>query len=257
MRHSERAISLREAGRGTRRALCGDEGEARERDRDMVVGVAGVDRRPLLDLKGQDRPMTRESDPEFDAVAAVAELDEAVAEAAATPRTGDQADRYVALLEAEIGQLQALLAQKDQLLERAGARADQAHAEIEATRRRLAADSDRELEQRTRALLRGFLDVVDDLDRAIEATRKLEHDPEVLVGVELVRRELLAHLGQLGVAHVPALGEPFDARHHEAMAVVPVTDAAQDGRVVGVLREGYAVGEDPLRPAGVAVGKLT
>ena len=199
--------------------------------------------------------MTRDSDPEFDAVAAASELDEALGEASAAPRTGDQADRYVALLEAEIEQLHAVLQQKDRLLEQASARADRAHAEIDAARRRLAAESDRELEQRTRTLLRGFLDVVDDLDRAIAATRELEHNPEVLAGIELVRRELLAHLGQLGVAHVPALGEPFDAHRHEAMALVPVTDAAQDGRVVAVLREGYSVGEDTLRPAGVAVGK--
>ena len=199
--------------------------------------------------------MTRDSDPEFDAVAAASELDEALGEAAAVPRTGDQADRYVALLEAEIEQLHAVLQQKDRLLEQASARADRAHDEIEAASRRLAAESDRELEQRTRTLLRGFLDVLDDLDRAIGATRKLEHNPEVLAGIELVRRQLLAHLGQLGVAHVPALGEPFDAHRHEAMALVPVTEANQDGRVVAVLREGYSVGEDTLRPAGVAVGK--
>jgi molecular chaperone GrpE len=199
--------------------------------------------------------VTRDSDPEFDAVAAASELDQALDEAAAAPRTGDQADRYVALLEAEIEQLHAVLQHKDRLLEQASARADRAHDEIEAAGRRLAAESDRELEQRTRTLLRGFLDVVDDLDRAIAATRKLEHNPEVLAGIELVRRQLLAHLGQLGVAHVPALGEPFDAHRHEAMALVPVTDAAQDGHVVAVLREGYSVGEDTLRPAGVAVGK--
>ena len=199
--------------------------------------------------------MTRDSDPEFDAVAAATELDEALGEGTAAERTGDRADRYVAMLEAEIEQLHAVLDQKDRLLEQASARADQAHAEIDAARRRLAADSDRELEQRTRTLLRGFLDVVDDLDRAIEATRKLEHNPEVLAGVELVRRQLLARLGQLGVTHEPALGEPFDAHRHEAMALVPVTDAAQDGRVVAVLREGYSLREDILRPAGVAVGK--
>jgi molecular chaperone GrpE len=217
--------------------------------------------------------VTRGSDPEFDAVAAAAELDEALGEGAPS-RSGDEAGRYVAMLEAEVQQLHALLVAKDRLLEQAGARADQAHAEIEAAGRRLAANSDRELEQRTRALLRGFLDVVDDLDRAIEAARKVgrepasEHPsessipagpapwgPELLAGVELVRRRLLAHLARSGVAHVPALGEPFDARLHEAMAVVPVSDAAQDGRVVAVLREGYSVGEDMLRPAGVAVGK--
>jgi molecular chaperone GrpE len=199
--------------------------------------------------------VTRNTEAEFDAVAAAAELDAALGEGG--PRNADQTDRYVAMLEAEVEQLHALLAEKDKLLLRASARADQAHGEIEAARRRLAADSDRELEQRTRSLLRGFLDVLDDLDRAIEATRTLEHNPEVLAGIELVRRELLAHLGQLGVAHVPALGEPFDARHHEAMALVPVTDRSQDGRVVAVMREGYSVGEDILRPAGVAVGKLS
>ena len=199
--------------------------------------------------------MTREPEAEFDAVAAAAELEEALGEEAAAPGAGEQGDRYVAMLEGEIEQLHLLLAQKDELLRRANERADSAHSEIAAARRRLAADSDREIEQRTRALLRGFLDVVDDLDRAIEAARKLEGDPEVVAGIELVRRQLLAHLGQLGVSHVPALGEPFDPSRHEAMALVPVTDPAQDGRVVGVVREGYSIGEDVLRAAGVAVGK--
>ncbi len=201
--------------------------------------------------------MTREPDPAFDAVAAAAELDEALGEGAAAPGTGETSDGYVAILEAEIEQLNALVAEKEQLLERAAARADRADGEIAAARRRLAADSARELEQRTRGLFCGFLDVVDDLDRAIEVTRTLEHNPDVLAGIELVRRQLLNHLAQLGVAHVPALGEPFDARRHEAMALVPVTEAARDGRVVAVMREGYSIGEDTLRPAGVAVGKLS
>lgn len=188
-------------------------------------------------------------------MAAAAELEEALGEGGAAPAGGEQPDRYVAMLEAEIAELHQLLAQKDELLRRANQRADQAHADIEAARRRLAADAERELEQRTRALLHGFLEVVDDLDRAIAATRKLDGNPEVVAGIELVRRELIAHLGQLGVAHVPALGEPFDPHRHEAMALVPVTDARQDGRVVSVLREGYSVGEEVLRPAGVAVGK--
>lgn len=201
--------------------------------------------------------VTREPEAKFDAVAAAAELEEALGEGAATPGAGDHAGGYVTMLEAEVEQLNALLAQKDELLRRANERADHAHSEIAAARRRLAADSERELEQRTRTLLGGFLDVVDDLDRAIEAARKLEGDPEVVAGIELVRRELLGHLGQLGVSHVPAFGEPFDPRRHEAMALVPVTDPDQDGRVVGVLREGYSIGEDSLRAAGVAVGKLS
>ena len=62
-------------------------------------------------------------------------------------------------------------------------------------------------------------------------------------------------LGQLGVTHAPALGQKFDPVRHEALAMVPVADPALDGRVIDVMREGYLIGDDTLRPAGVAVGK--
>jgi molecular chaperone GrpE len=64
-------------------------------------------------------------------------------------------------------------------------------------------------------------------------------------------------LGQFGVTHAAARGEVFDPNRHEAIALVPVTDAAQDGRVIDVMREGYLIGDETLRPAGVAVGKLS
>lgn len=162
---------------------------------------------------------------------------------------------YIADLEAEIEELNALLAKKDALLERANARADQAQAEVAAAGKRLASASARELEQRTRKLVESFLPVVDDLDRAIAAAKTRLDSADVAVGLDLVRRSLLTRLGHFGVTHAPALGEPFDPRRHEAMAMVPVADPAQDGRVIDVMREGYLIGEATLRPAGVAVGK--
>jgi molecular chaperone GrpE len=186
---------------------------------------------------------------DFDAVAAAKELDEFLAEAGASGAPGD------AGLEAEILELNKLLAQKTAELERANQRADQAHAEIEAAGKRLANASAKELERRTRKILESFLPVLDDLDRAVAAARKHVESADVVEGLELVRRSLLVRLEQFGVKHAPALGEPFDPQRHEAMALVPVTDAAQDGRVVDVMREGYLIGDDTLRPAGVAVGK--
>ncbi len=190
-------------------------------------------------------------DPEFDAVAAAKELDELLGDT-----SGAKDDSYVASLEAEIVELTAQLAQKDVQLKKANERAEHAHAEIEAAGRRLAGASAKELEQRTRKLLESFLPVVDDLDRAIADAKTRPESLDVAEGLELVRRSLLTRLGQFGVTHAPALGEPFDPQRHEAMAMVPVTDRAQDGRVIGVMREGYLIGEDTLRPAGVAVGKL-
>jgi molecular chaperone GrpE len=189
------------------------------------------------------------SDPDFDAVAAAKELDDLL---------GDRAndDTYVASLEAEISELNALLAKKDAELAAASKRADAAHAEIEAAGKRLASASAKELEQRTKKLLESFLPVVDDLDRGIAAARNVAESADVVTGLELVRRSMLTRLGQLGVTHAPALGEPFDPQRHDAIALVPVTDPAQDGRVIDVMREGYLLGDEVLRPAGVAVGKL-
>jgi molecular chaperone GrpE len=188
--------------------------------------------------------------PDFDAVAAAKELDESLAEP-----SGGPSDRYIATLESEIEELNGLLAKQEVVLQRANERAEHAHAEIEAAAKRLAIASAKELEQRTRKLLESFLPVVDDLDRGIAAARQHAESADVVIGLELVRRSMLTRLGQFGVTHAPALGEAFDPQRHDAVAVVPVSDPAQDGRVIDVMREGYLIGEDTLRPAGVAVGK--
>ena len=193
--------------------------------------------------------------PEFDAVAAAKELDDILDESSSSG--GAPNDGYIASIEAEIEELNALVAQKEALLESANARAEQAHAEIEAAGKRLESAAAKELEQRTRKLLESFLPVIDDLDRAIAAAKTHAESADVVAGLDLVRRSMLTRLGQFGVTAAPALGEVFDPQRHEAIAMVPVTDAAQDGRVIDVMREGYLIGGDTLRPAGVAVGKRT
>ena len=199
--------------------------------------------------------MAADSDTEFDAVAAAKELDDLLADSS-------KSEGYLADLESDVEELNKLVAQKDVLLAKkdlelakANARADQAHAEIEAAGKRLATSATKELEQRTRKLLETFLPVLDDFDRAIAVAKQHVESQDVVDGLELVRRSLLSKLAQYGVTHAPARGEMFDPQRHEAIAVVPVTDAAQDGRVIDVMREGYMIGDETLRAAGVAVGK--
>jgi molecular chaperone GrpE len=189
-----------------------------------------------------------EPEPEFDAVAAARELDDLLAD-----RGGDA--KYVGTLEREVEELNGLLAQKELELQNANLRADHAHAEIEAASKRLSNLAAKELARSTRSLIETFLPVLDDMDRAIAAARGHVESADVVEGLELVRRSMLARLGQLGVTHAPALGEAFDPQRHEAIALVPVTDPAKDGKVIDVMREGYVMGGETLRPAGVAVGR--
>ena len=194
--------------------------------------------------------MADSDSPEFDAVAAAKELDDLLG--TSTPDAGGE---YVKQLEEEIEVLNALIAKHEAAVAQANLRADHAHAEIDAATKRIANASAKELEQRTHKLLESFLPVLDDLDRGIVAARKHVESADVVEGLELIRRSLLARLGQFGVTHAPALGEKFDPHRHEAIAMVPVTDPAKDGRVIDVMREGYAIRDTVLRPAGVAVGK--
>ncbi|MBA3817294.1 MAG: nucleotide exchange factor GrpE [Deltaproteobacteria bacterium] len=200
--------------------------------------------------------MVPDPDPlEFDAVGAAQELGDLPGDSSGDASSGAEDGEYVASLEADLEELNALVAKQAAELVTASARADQAHAEIDAASNRLASASAKELEQRTRKLLESFLPVVDDIDRAITAAKAHVEHADVVTGMELVRRSLLTQLGTFGVTHARALGEPFDPRRHDAIALVPVTDPAQDGRVIDVMRQGYLIGDDTLRPAGVAVGK--
>ena len=189
----------------------------------------------------------------FDAVGAAEELEASLAEPGA--RGGDSGP-YVEMLEGEIDALGAELAEVRAAAERASERAAAAAEDSERAKERVAREAERETERRLRKVLASFLEVLDDLDRAIGSAREMDHNPDVLAGVELVRKRFLETLAAYGVRHVPARGEPFDPNLHDAVSAVPVTDPAQDGIVVGVVSEGYALGDETLRPARVAVGKI-
>ena len=115
----------------------------------------------------------------------------------------------------------------------------------------------KDVERGRRALLVELLEVVDNLDRAIDAARETGAGDTLLQGVELVQQQFLATLEGFGVTRVAALGRPFDPARHEAITTVPVTDPAKDHTVVGIVKHGYAVGDEVLRPALVAVGQLS
>jgi molecular chaperone GrpE len=132
--------------------------------------------------------------------------------------------------------------------------------EFEQVKSRIRRDVAREVERGTRAVLAEMLEVIDNLDRAIAAARPgpASSDPtgSLARGVALVRDQFLARLAAFGVARVDSVGRPFDAARHEAVTTTPVQDPAQDGTVIAVTREGYAIGNEMLRPASVVVGRL-
>ena len=120
------------------------------------------------------------------------------------------------------------------------------------------ARSAKDVERGRREILADLLDVVDNLDRALDAAQvdaAADRIDTLLQGVELVRRQFLAKLEGFGVKRIESEGQPFDPALHEAVSAVPAATPDQDGTVVGVIRHGYRIGDEVLRPAAVAVAK--
>lgn len=132
-----------------------------------------------------------------------------------------------------------------------------AQQEFEDARARMRKELAKDAERNRRDVLAGFLEVIDNLDRAIDAAAKAGtpgSDP-LLLGVQMVRQQFLSKLEGFGVKRIESEGQPFDPLLHEAVTTVPAHDPEADGRIVGVIAHGYRIGDDVLRPAQVAVGK--
>ncbi|HEY2431821.1 MAG TPA: nucleotide exchange factor GrpE [Vicinamibacterales bacterium] len=131
--------------------------------------------------------------------------------------------------------------------------------EFEDARARMRKEVAKDAERSRREVFISLLEVLDNLDRAIEAARKsgTPGSDVLLQGVEMVRQQFLAKLEGFGVKRIASEHEPFDPELHEAVTTVPTPDAASDGRVLGVIAHGYRIGDDVLRPALVAVGRKT
>lgn len=128
-------------------------------------------------------------------------------------------------------------------------------ADLENTRKRLAREKEEFVKYAAETLVRGLLPIVDSLDQALVAAEKRAEAADLVKGVQLIHRQLLALLQQEGVERMRVVGEPFDPHRHEAVAHVDTTDGAQDGQVVEELHVGYTMHGKVLRPAMVKVGK--
>lgn len=156
-----------------------------------------------------------------------------------------------------IEELEARIAEKDKEIQELVAKYRGASDEFDQARARLRKEIQKDVERSRRSVIVSFLEVLDNLDRALEVGTSKTDTPHALVqGVALVRQQFLATLEGLGVTRVDPLGQRFDPVQHEAVSTVPASSPDQDDLVIGVVRPGYLMGEDVLRAAQVAVARL-
>jgi molecular chaperone GrpE len=148
----------------------------------------------------------------------------------------------------EGGELQKLKAERDSLLDRLA----RMQADFENARKRAARDQQEFREFALADSLKTLLPVLDSFARALETSAG--DKSELRTGVELIYKQLQDALGKLGVRAIPAKGEVFDPRWHEAIEMVDTADAP-DQQVIDELQPGYKLKDRLLRPAMVRVAR--
>lgn len=103
-------------------------------------------------------------------------------------------------------------------------------------------------------VLKAILPVLDDMQRAIEASEKSEDIAALREGERLVVQKFIDTLRQKNVTEIEAKGEPFDENLHEAVARFAAGEENK-GKVIDVVQRGYKLGERVLRFAKVVVGE--
>lgn len=125
-------------------------------------------------------------------------------------------------------------------------------AETQNLRQRLQRNAEERAFEENRRVLRRFLDVADNLERALDAAEGPNATNPLAEGIRLTYRELERALGDAGVKPLTPLGQPFDPNYHEAVATVQAPNAPA-GTVVEEVQKGYSFQEKLLRPAKVIV----
>lgn len=167
--------------------------------------------------------------------------------------SSNQEDHQTEDLQSEIqelkDQLNKALAEsaeaKDTLLRKA--------ADLENTRKRLQADKEKSVKLANKGLLSDLLEVLDNFNRAFEATTEDTTAASLMEGVKMIETQLLTLLAnKYDVKPFDSVGEVFNPERHEAIALGEAAEGDEQ-IVLNEYQKGYTWGETILRTAKTVV----
>lgn len=124
-------------------------------------------------------------------------------------------------------------------------------ADTDNMRKRAARELDTARQRERERILRGFLEVYDNFDRALAATGA--EGNQWLSGMEGIRVQMLEQFRRFGAAPMDCTGQTFDPMAHEAVATVNLPDQAE-GTITEIVQQGFLFDDGTvLRPAKVIV----
>ena len=144
-------------------------------------------------------------------------------------------------------QVQEVQARFDQLRQ-------QLQRETDETRQRLTRSANERAAADKANFIASLLPMMDDLERAIEATANDASREAILEGIRGIATSFKNALTNAGVEPIVSVGEHFNPELHEAVDTADA-EPEMDGKVIGEYGRGFRIGERLLRPARVKVGR--
>jgi molecular chaperone GrpE len=131
-----------------------------------------------------------------------------------------------------------------------------AYADLENTKKRCAADMEKQAKYAISSFAKDLLTVADNLHRALTAVENddAEQLQQFKKGVELTEMELMKVLNKFGITKMESVGNVFDPAFHQV--VQEVEDKTKPaGTIVAELQTGYMINGRLLREAMVIVSR--
>ncbi len=128
------------------------------------------------------------------------------------------------------------------------------YAEFENFKKRAVKEKADFIKYANEGLVRALLGVIDNLERAVDESKKNTHAEGLVQGVEMVLNQFKDILDKHGVREVQAEGTPFDPNLHEAM-MHEDSEEHEDNTVIEEFQKGYILNDRLLRPALVKVSR--
>lgn len=148
----------------------------------------------------------------------------------------------------------SLVAQMQGDLQRFRDLALRSQADFENFRKRAAREKEDAVKFANTAFLERLIPIFDNFELGLNAARAGAENSPILMGMDMVAKQLNDFLLGSGVEPVNGEGQTFDPNLHEAVAQEESATVAE-GSVVRQLRRGYKLRERLLRPATVVVSK--
>ena len=129
-----------------------------------------------------------------------------------------------------------------------------AQAELDNYRKRVAREREEDFKRAQAVLIERLLPVLDNFELGMVEVRKGDPKSPIVVGMEMIERQLKEFMSGSGVEMIMTVGAKFDPNLHEAVS--QEEDAATpEGHIIRQLRRGFRLRDRLLRAAMVVVSK--